>query len=65
MAAVYETDEAAPSGPLVKYEVIIRYDNGDKIEGQFHDRAATIEFLMGYQSGNWTPATEDLADDVE
>lgn len=58
-------DEAAPTGPLVKYEVMIRYDNGDKIEGQFQDRAVTIEFLTAYQSGNWTPATEELADDVE
>jgi hypothetical protein len=58
-------DEAAPTGPLVKYEVIIRYDNGDKIEGQFQDRATTVEFLSAYQSGNWTPAPEALADDVE
>ena len=58
-------DEAAPTGPLVKYEVVVRYDNGDKIEGQFQDRATTIEFLAAYQSGNWTAATEDLADDVE
>jgi hypothetical protein len=65
IAFVEDYDEAAPSGPLVKYEVLIRYDNGDKIECQFHDRATTIEFLMGYESGNWTPATEDLANDVE
>jgi hypothetical protein len=65
IAFVEGYDEAAPSGPLVKCEVIIRYDNRDKIEGQFHDRATTIEFLMGFESGNWTPATEDLANDVE
>lgn len=58
-------DEAAPTGPLVKYEVLIRYDNGDKIEGQFQDRAATIEFLSAYQNGNWTPSNEEAADDVE
>ena len=65
IALVEAYDETAPTGPLVKYEVVIRYDNGDKIEGQFHDRATTIEFLMAYKSGNWTAATEDLADDVE
>jgi hypothetical protein len=61
---VQNYDETAPTGPLVKYEAIIRYDNGDKIEGQFQDRATTIEFLTAYQSGNWTPAEEELKDDV-
>jgi hypothetical protein len=65
IALVEGYDETAPTGPLVKYEVIIRYDNGDKIEGQFGDRASTIEFLSAYKSGNWTPAPEELADDVE
>lgn len=58
-------DEAAPSGPLVKYEVVIRYDSGDKIEGQFHDKATTVEFLQAYQTGNWTPALATHDDDVE
>jgi hypothetical protein len=58
-------NEAAPTGPLVKYEVIIRYDNGDKIEGEFHDKAATMEFLQAYQSGNWTPAIAVHEQDVE
>jgi hypothetical protein len=49
----------------VKYEVSVRYDNGDKIEAQFQDRVTTIEFLTAYQSGNWTPAPEELKDDVE
>jgi hypothetical protein len=58
-------DEAAPTGPLVRYEVVIRYDNGDKIEGQFHDKATTIEFLQAYQTGNWTPAIDVHGEDVE
>jgi hypothetical protein len=65
IAVVEAYDESAPTGPLVKYEVIIRYDNGDKIEGQFQDRATTMEFLAAYKSGNWTPSPNDLADDVE
>ncbi len=60
IAFVQNYNEAAPTGPLVKYEVIVRYDNGDKIEGQFQDRAATIEFLAAYQSGNWTASTSDV-----
>lgn len=65
IAFVESYDEGAAIGPLVRYEVIIRYDNGDKIEAQLHDRASTIEFLYDYQSVNWTPATEELADAVE
>ena len=58
-------DEAAPTGPLVKYEVLIRYDSGEKIEAEFNDKATTIEFLQAYQSGNWTPAIEIREEDVE
>lgn len=58
-------DEAAEPGPLVKYEVLIRYDNGDKVEGEFHDKAAAIVFLDAYQTGNWTPAIDDKDADVE
>jgi hypothetical protein len=58
-------DEKAAHGPLVKYEVIIRYDNGDKIDAQFQDRATTISFLQGYESGNWTPVLDTFDDAVE
>ena len=59
IAFVDAYDESSAHGPLVKYEVIIRYDNGDKIDASFEDRATTIEFLQAYGSGNWTPAVED------
>jgi hypothetical protein len=52
IAFVDAHEEAAPSSPLVRYEVRIRYDNGDKIEGQFLDKATTIEFLQAYQTGH-------------
>jgi hypothetical protein len=58
-------DETAPTGPLVRYEVLIRYDTGDTIEGQFQDKATTVEFLQAYQTGNWTPAIEAHDEDVE
>jgi hypothetical protein len=58
-------DESAPTGPLVKYEVRIRYDTGEKIEVEFYDKATTVEFLQAYQSGNWTPAVEAHDEDVE
>ena len=34
---IEEYDETAPDGPLVKYEIIIRYDNGDKVDAEFDD----------------------------
>jgi hypothetical protein len=49
--------EETPCAPLVKYEVQIRWNNGDKVEAQFQERQAVIEFLEHYQSGNWTPIT--------
>jgi hypothetical protein len=49
-------DESTDLGPLLKYEVQIRYDNGDRIDAQFQDRVSAIEFLEQYRSGNWTPA---------
>jgi hypothetical protein len=58
-------DEASAHGPLMKYEVIIRYDNGDKIEASFEDRATTIEFLGAYESGNWTPVLDNLEEKFE
>lgn len=57
--------ETDATGPLLKYEVLIRYDNGDKIEGEFHDKPATIEFLESYQSGNWAPVVDVHDGDVE
>lgn len=62
---VNDYDETAPTGPIVKYEVVIRYDNGDKINGEFHDKSTTIEFLQAYQTGNWTPAIDFQDEDVE
>ncbi|MBM3889047.1 MAG: DNA methylase [Verrucomicrobia bacterium] len=42
--------EADGGRPVVRYEVQIRYSNGDKIEGQFTDREGAIQFLRSYQS---------------
>ena len=62
---VNDYDEIAPTGPLVKYEVVIRYDNGNRIDAVLDDKTATIEFLQSYQSGNWTPAIDVHDEDVE
>lgn len=30
-------------------------DNGDRVDAQFHERSAVIDFLEHYGTGNWTP----------
>lgn len=41
-------DEASPiMGVFVRYEVSVRYTNGDQINGQFESRATAIQFLNG------------------
>ena len=52
-------EETGASDPLHKYEVQIRYDNGDRIEGQFSDKESVIDFLQHYTTGNWTPMDSD------
>ncbi|HUE16879.1 MAG TPA: hypothetical protein VMR25_22070 [Planctomycetaceae bacterium] len=55
IGVVEKYDESAQPGPLVKYEIQIRYSNGDKVDGDFHDKDAALDFLRTYQGGNWTP----------
>jgi len=42
----YEEDNA--EYPFVKYEIQIRYNNGDKIDGQFQDKRDSLEFLQTF-----------------
>ncbi|WP_025679671.1 hypothetical protein [Paenibacillus massiliensis] len=34
--------------PLIKYEIMIRYNNGDKIEAQFKEKQSAVAFLTEY-----------------
>lgn len=40
--------EDKPKLPLAKYEIIIRYNTGDRIEASFKDKKDTIKFLETY-----------------
>lgn len=40
--------EDIAKSPIAKYEIIIRYDTGDKIEANFRDKEDSIEFLEKY-----------------
>ncbi|MBI3944615.1 MAG: hypothetical protein HY321_01730 [Armatimonadetes bacterium] len=42
--------------PALRYEVEIRYRNGDRIDGQFADKSAAVDFLRGYQPPELHPA---------
>ena len=43
--------------PVLKYEVGIRYDNGDRIEGRFADKDNAIQFLRTYQPPGLKPTS--------
>jgi hypothetical protein len=36
-------------GPVERYEILIRYNNGDKIEASFRDKQSAINHLRTYQ----------------
>lgn len=40
-------DEFKPERPFTRYEVGVRYSNGDEIRGQFTDKANPIAFRRG------------------
>ena len=46
---VEEYSESQSKLPLSKYEVIIRYNTGDKIEASFKDKKNCIKFLESYK----------------
>jgi hypothetical protein len=46
---VQQYDELGNQQPLVKYEIHIRYNNGDSIDGRFADKESAIAFLSTYQ----------------
>lgn len=35
--------------PIDRYEIEVRYNNGDSIHGNFKDKDAAVEFLKAYQ----------------
>ncbi len=43
-------DEAGGGGFVARYEILIRYNNGDKIEATFQDKESAIKHLRTYQA---------------
>lgn len=47
IAFIETFDESKPCEPFARYEVGVRYSNGDEIRGQFKDKTTAILFLRG------------------
>jgi len=47
VAFIETFDQSSSGGSFIRYEVGIRYSNGDEIRGQFKDKATAIVFLRG------------------
>jgi hypothetical protein len=45
IAFIESFDESKPCEPFTRYEVGVRYSNGDEIRGQFKDKATAVTFL--------------------
>ena len=43
-----DNDENAPSSNFVRYEIEIRFSNGDDVRGRFRDKTGAAEFLRSY-----------------
>lgn len=41
-------NESAEAKPVIRYEIEIRYNNEDKITGNFRDKASAVDFLRSY-----------------
>ncbi len=41
-------NEEETSGPIVKYEVVLYFDNNDKITGEFAAKQSLVDFLKGF-----------------
>lgn len=47
IAFIKAFDETKPCKPFTRYEVGVRYTNGDEIRGQFKDKSTAVAFLLG------------------
>lgn len=46
---VTDHDESAPAMGFVRYELSIRYSNGDEIRGDFHEKEDAVKFLRSFE----------------
>jgi hypothetical protein len=46
---INDYNDKTGNAPLERYEIQVRYNNGNVIEGKFKDKASAVEFLRAYQ----------------
>ncbi len=49
VAFIMSYNDQHGSGAVHRYEILIRYNNGDKIEATFKDKDQAIQHLRSYQ----------------
>ena len=49
IAFIQSVDESNPYEPFTRYEVGVRYSNGDEIRGQFKNKTTAVAFLRDMQ----------------
>ena len=47
IAFIESFDESKPDNAFTRYEVGVRYSNGDDVRGQFRDKVTAIAFFVG------------------
>lgn len=50
-------DDKQRTGPAVRYEIQVRYSNGDRVEAEFGDKQSVLDFLRTFQPPPIRPAT--------
>ena len=46
---VSEYEQSIPTSDFVRYELNIRYSNGDEVRGTFREKLGAIEFLRSFE----------------
>ena len=49
VALIESYDERKQSASFVRYEIHVRYNNGNDVRGEFYDKVSAVEFLRNYQ----------------
>lgn len=51
--------ESSPSGPFVRYEICVRYTNGDEVRGEFQEKRSAMDFLRTFTNSGHQGKSDD------
>jgi len=54
---IFGYDEAGNSHPVIRYEISVKYNNGDTVVAEFGDKEDGVDFLRQFQGPELTPAS--------